>query len=505
MRSMRSRLTVMLVVGMSVLLVGAGGMISSVIRAHLRHEFDQVLRTKARVLMALTEDEGDAIEFDFSGDTMPEFSKPEQPLAQRDYFQLWLESDTRVELSPSLDAGDLSHLRLPGLDSAFRFQNIDLPRKCPGRMVQVSFVPQEERVDEDDDEKNTNMENQREPTQLEEPGDDDVTLTPDIAATLIVARSREQLDALISTINFFLAGLIVALLIIMVVLVRFALRAGLRPLDDIRHQVSRLDVDSLTTGIRLQTQTMELTPVVNQVNALLYRLNAAFSRERQFSSDVAHELRTPLAELRALAEVGGRWPDDREAVRQYFSDTHAICEQMERVVISLLTLTRCERGVQPVQMASIRLEEIVEASWQSVQQTVKEKSHRLECDISPSYRITSDYDMLLVVLSNLFGNAVLHSAPVSAIRCEAKQDGTKTYLTIRNPVKNLAAEDLPYMFERFWRKDTARSDGTHSGLGLSIVKAFSDLLNFEVQAHLDEEQVFSIHLTLSRTGLRCSG
>lgn len=77
MRSMRSRLTVMLVVGMSVLLVGAGGMISSVIRAHLRHEFDQVLRTKARVLMALTEDEGDAIEFDFSGDTMPEFSKPE--------------------------------------------------------------------------------------------------------------------------------------------------------------------------------------------------------------------------------------------------------------------------------------------------------------------------------------------------------------------------------------------------------------------------------------------
>ncbi len=183
-------------------------------------------------------------------------------------------------------------------------------------------------------------------------------------------------------------------------------------------------------------------------------------------------------------------------MKQYFADVHGICEQMERVVISLLTLTRCERGAQPVQVIPIHLKKIVETSWQSVMQTATEKSQRFECDIHPRYTITSDRDMLFIVLSNLLGNAVLHRAPTSVIRCVATQIGNTTYLTISNPVKDLAMEELNHIFERFWRKDTARSDGMHSGLGLSIVKAFSDLLDFNVQAYMEEEQKFSIRLSL---------
>ncbi|ETX02829.1 MAG: hypothetical protein ETSY2_34775 [Candidatus Entotheonella gemina] len=60
----------------------------------------------------------------------------------------------------------------------------------------------------------------------------------------------------------------------------------------------------------------------------------------------------------------------------------------------------------------------------------------------------------------------------------------------------MAAQDLNHIFERFWRKDTARSDGRHSGLGLAIVKAFSDLLNFDIRADLDEDRGFSVRLSL---------
>jgi two-component system sensor histidine kinase QseC len=168
---------------------------------------------------------------------------------------------------------------------------------------------------------------------------------------------------------------------------------------------------------------------------------------------------------------------------------------MERVVISLLTLARCERGAQPVRLAPIDLNDIVAVSWQSVAQTATEKAQRLECRIPPACAITSDYDMLLLVLSNLMGNAVLHSAPSSLIRCEAMQNGGKTALTISNPAKDLTAADVNHVFERFWRKDTARSDGGHSGLGLAIVKAFADLLDADIQARLDDEQAFSIRLS----------
>lgn len=352
MRSIRSRLTIMLVIGMRVLLVGAGWLISAVLKSRLQDEFDQVLLGKAKLLMALIEDEGGVIEFDFSDDIMPEFSSSDRP----DYFQLWLHSGARIEKSPSLGAHDLS--RWPGLDPIPKFRNIKLPSGRRGRLVQVAFLPKLGEPD-DPDEKEGDNEGEQESDKdgKREERVEKIALDPrqfpDHAAILIVARDRTQLDALIRTLNLFLGGLMISLLIIMVMLVRLALRAGLRPLDDMRHQVSQLDADSLTTGIQLHTKTAELMPVVHQINALLHRLDAAFSRERQFSSDVAHELRTPLAELRALTEVGGRWPDDQDAVEQYFTDAHGICEQMERVVISLLTLTRCERGAQPVQMKPI--------------------------------------------------------------------------------------------------------------------------------------------------------
>jgi two-component system sensor histidine kinase QseC len=211
---------------------------------------------------------------------------------------------------------------------------------------------------------------------------------------------------------------------------------------------------------------------------------------------VAHELRTPLAELRLLTEVGGRWPDDQKAVMQYFADAHAICEQMEGVVFSLLTLTRCERGVQPVQRTPLNLLELIEMSWLSVVRTAEEKSHVFEYDVSPDIAVHSDRDILLMMLRNLLENAVFHSPPNSTICCRLAQHGANLQLTISNPVADLSPEDIPHLFERFWRKDAARSDGSHAGLGLSVVKAFSDLLGLDVQARVSQHQMFAITLSL---------
>ncbi len=145
MRSIRSRLTMMLVIGMSVLLVAAGTVMSTVLRSRLQHEFDQLLFGKAKLLIALVEDEGDAIEFDFSDEIMPEFSRARRP----EYFQLWLHAESRIEKSPSLGADDLP--RWPRLEPTPIFRNITLPSGRRGRLVQLVFIPQQEEPDDPGD------------------------------------------------------------------------------------------------------------------------------------------------------------------------------------------------------------------------------------------------------------------------------------------------------------------------------------------------------------------
>jgi two-component system sensor histidine kinase QseC len=487
--SIRGRLTLLLIISLGLLLVGSGALLYTIIRAQLIGEFDRALLAKAQALIMLTEDDGQKVEIDVADKFMPEFAATDTP----EYFALWQASGQLIAKSPSLGEHQLP--RHPVLTNEPVFQNLVLPNGLPGRLVEIVFVPQ---VDPDADAEKT--EQAADPPTDQELEIDDVTLDPtrfpDRAAVLLVARDREALDTLLRILWWSIGIVIAGLLAIMVGLVRSALRVGLRPLDEVRQQVDQLDAYSLTTGIQVHTQTTELVPVVAQLNALLHRLDAAFARERQFSSDVAHELRTPLAELRTLTEVGGRWPEDTKAVTQYFADAHAISLHMERIVTGLLTLARCEGGTLQVSLQHINVRELVEASWASVACPAQEKTLTFHYTMPPMCCVTADRDLLLIVLNNLLSNAVTYSPPLSEIYCVATVDGDTVHLTIRNPAEDLAPEDIPHLFERFWRKDPARTTGDHTGLGLAVVKALSETLHLDVHAALEAEHIFAITLSL---------
>jgi len=155
-------------------------------------------------------------------------------------------------------------------------------------------------------------------------------------AILVVARDREDLDALIRLLNVSFSVVAAVLMAAIAVLVGALLRFGLRPLDEVSRQVETLDAESLDVRIRVPSPPAEIVPVIARLNALLQRLEEAFERERRLSSDVAHELRTPIAELRSIGEVAARWPGNRESVARFFADVREIALQMERIVVHLL-------------------------------------------------------------------------------------------------------------------------------------------------------------------------
>ena len=182
------------------------------------------------------------------------------------------------------------------------------------------------------------------------------------------------------------------------------LARGLRPLEIVARQIRELDSESLDERIGTRSQAKELTPLVDYLNDLLDRLNLALVRERTLSSNLAHELRTTIAELRNLAEVGARWPDDTSVVRQYFEDSREIAEQMERIVVRLLSLSRLETGVEVADNSRFELTHLVQGCWEKLRRQATEQATSLRLEMADDCMVETDRDKLEIVITNLLSN-----------------------------------------------------------------------------------------------------
>ncbi|MEZ5935593.1 MAG: histidine kinase dimerization/phospho-acceptor domain-containing protein [Alphaproteobacteria bacterium] len=255
-----------------------------------------------------------------------------------------------------------------------------------------------------------------------------------------------------------------------------------------------LDDRSLDSRLTLDQPAEELEGLVDQFNALLSRLQTAFSREKQFTADVAHELRTPLAELRNLAEVGRRWPDDQKLVRAFFGDVIEATAQMERIVVNLLALANGETCDIGKSKETFDLVGMLEEVWASRREGAMKKCLTFDYTGPERLCIDSACDLWFLILSNLFDNAVFYGLDDSEIACTIDCEEQRLILRLTNAQHDLVQQDLAHLFDRFWRKDPARAGGQHAGLGLTLVKAYADQLGLKVEARLAEPDIFEISL-----------
>ena len=490
MTSIHSRLTIYIIAGMAVLLTVAGLTVDYLLRGQLETEFDRNLLAKAMTLVSLTEQEAGKVEFDFRDDFMPEFEASERA----EFFELWHADGTLIERSPSLRDADLPSHR-PSLDIP-RYADVSLPDGRPGRMVEVLFVPQ---VDEDDaSEESETKADQSEKLKENDRERDSGTekSASDIKVDIAVARGIEDLDDLIMAMRTTLFVTFITLMAAVALLVRLAVTSGLAPLHKIAREVQELDVDNLNTGTVTTPNSEELIPITNQINHLLERMTNAFQREKRFSGDVAHELRTPIAELRTMAEVGKEWPADQEMVKNLFGDLVNLSDDMERTVTNLLMLGRLDAGIQVVRLETVNLLELIENVWKRIAGEADKKSLHLDNQTEKDLVVRTDKDKLKLMLINILSNAVSYSPEHSTISVHAQRTDGRIQIAVSNLTLGLAEHDLAMMFERFWRKDEARAgDGRHAGLGLSLVKALADILSIKIGPLLDANRRFTITLS----------
>lgn len=491
-RSLKGRLTIVLMVVIGIPLILVGAALAITVPQLLRAQFDDSLETRARALVSLTIIEDGEFDLEFSDQFMPEFESDENPY----FFEVWADGE-EVERSRSFHPE--RGVRLPDLvlESEIsddpRLRSIPLPDGRSGRQVRVDFVP--DVAEEDDEEDEEEEEAYEEDDELQSPTQTFAEGSGTVAS-VIVAGSTEDLDIFIAKFRILVLAITGVLLVLLTVFIRVALTLGLNPLQGVMEQVTEIDAESLGDRLDLSASPSELKPLLEDFNRLLDRVETAFRRERQLTADMAHELKTPIAELRSLGDVGKTWPEDREAVVSFFCDAKSIAQQMERVVFHLLALARHDAGRHVIEESVLPLREQVKLALRPYSEGAIARGLTIKIEIDSSLHIVSDAAKLEIILTNLISNSVSYGKPNSTIICEAGRHNGFVELIIRNETDNLQPEDIPVMFDRFWRKDEARSDGQSAGLGLALVRAFSHLLGIRENAHLSPNGVFEIVLQI---------
>ncbi len=466
MRSIRRQLTLGVLAALALLLGGAGGATYWALRDSIYDQFDDGLRVKALFIVTATQQRNNQLKVEFSDGFLREFDYD----VAMDFFQVFDEKSVSLTRSDSLWGHDLP-LRTGTLEAPV-YWDIQLPNGRPGRAIGIEFAP---------DQKNRRG----------------VRKESDMIARVVVASDRSYLVGVIAKLNatFAIAG--AAMVGVIVLVVPLVLRRGLRPLSAVAEQASRIDANSLTERFSVEGMPGELKPIAGRLNDLLARLGASFERERRFSANLAHELRTPLAELRSQAELALKWPEERTADSD--KTVLEIAMQMEALVGRMLALVRAEQAQVTLTKERVGLNDLVEGVLEPLKETVGARRLTVERAIVVNAVLETDSVMVRSIVANLLENAVNYAREGGAIRIEAEVAEKTFSFRVSNPADNLRAEDLPKLFERFWRKDGARTGGgVHAGLGLALARSLAEQLGYTLSASLDERGVLTMTLAGKR-------
>jgi two-component system OmpR family sensor kinase len=248
------------------------------------------------------------------------------------------------------------------------------------------------------------------------------------------------------------------------------LSAGaIRPIKDISATAARISAGDLAQRIPAADTENELGQLAAVLNSTFARLEAAFAQQRQFTSDAAHELRTPISVMLTQTQTALNRERSGAEYRQTIESCQRAAQRMRRLIESLLELARLDAGQEQMNRLPFDLSQTARDCAELIRPLAEERGVKMALDLTP-LRCVGDSERIGQVITNLLANAVQYNRPGGEIRLSTHANNGTALLTVADTGQGIAPEALSRIFERFFRVDNSRSSG-HAGLGLAISKA----------------------------------
>jgi two-component system heavy metal sensor histidine kinase CusS len=251
----------------------------------------------------------------------------------------------------------------------------------------------------------------------------------------------------------------------------WAARSGLAPLRTMKERALKVTAHKLDERMPIDAVPVEMAELARSLNTMLERLQQDFSKLMEFSSDIAHELRTPISNLLTQTQVSLSQHRDPDTYRDILASNAEEFQRLARMVSDMLFLAKTDHGIQLPNREDVTLEDEAKSLLDFYDAVAEDKEIRLR--VVGAGSVVGDRLMIRRAISNLLSNALRHAHPRTdvALTVETQMNGTS--LCVTNTGDPIDAADLPRLFDRFYRVDKARahpsSDG--AGLGLAITKA----------------------------------
>lgn len=274
----------------------------------------------------------------------------------------------------------------------------------------------------------------------------------------------------------------------------------LKPISDMANAAAALSANNLSDRISVEGTKNELKDLATVINGMLDRIELSYNSQKQFVSDASHELRTPIAVIQGYVGMLERWGKTDKAVLD--ESIAAISQEaagMKELVDRLLFLARHDKKTLMLEMETFDPLEVMSEVHREAK--LLSSSHRFELSPAQNASVYADKGMLKQLMRILVDNAIKYTPEGGSITLGVRRDGRSCVMSVSDTGEGIAADDLPKVFERFYRCDEARKSQTSGhGLGLSIARIIVAAHGgkLKVRSKLGAGTTFSVSLPLAQ-------
>lgn len=310
---------------------------------------------------------------------------------------------------------------------------------------------------------------------------------------LAIAVSTEDTLSVLQNLKQNLIAIYPILLLITFFASRFISKITIQPLTKIANTVEIISAKNLNIRVKEIEGNDELSVLSKSINKFLDRIHTSIEKEKQFTANASHQLRTPLTAIKGNLEVLLRKKRTEEEYKVGIVETIDRIDRLNIALDNLLILARFDEEAKQLQKTEIVIVEIINSKIKLFKALIEEKKLRIKLDnqlANPT--IKTNLYFFKIILENLLSNAVKYSLPEQTIEIALVEQDKSIFMSISNTGGNLQKEDVDSIFEIFYRaKDTTEKG---HGIGLALVKKAANLLGYTIDVKLNHRTTFTLHI-----------